>query len=174
MPEFLDVLNCFRDRSEQIEDGYSCPVRSRQSASTHGNEPRCIQLPNLAAKSSQEICYGYRYTEKKATETTHPWAIRQSGLYHQYDYATSISTLIVLGPLFESAFEKSVKTLLASPAGSEISPNPLLLHHMLLSTHLSDMRGYLEYFERQINPVVSFRRFLAIALLTPASGAGLP
>jgi hypothetical protein len=119
---------------------------------------RNIQI--VALIRIKEICYGYRYTEKKVSETAHPWVIRQSGLYHQYDYTSGRSTFIVLSPLVESAFEQSLKTLLASPAGNaEITTNPFLLHHMLVSTHLPDMRGYLLYFENQINPIVSFRGF---------------
>lgn len=108
-------------------------------------------------RTMSEICYGYRYTEKKQSEQGNPWRIRQSGLYHRLEFTTDRSIFILISPLENSSFEQHLIELLGSRTGkTELGKNPLLVHHMFISNHLPDMMGYLLYWEEELEPIVSF------------------
>lgn len=110
-----------------------------------------------ADQTPKEICYGYRYAEKKLDKSGHPWRIRQTGLYHRYNFDTSQSTLISISPLPDSRFEQRVAELITSSDGKlAVLANPMVFHHMLISTHLSDIKGYLLYFEEVLGPIVNY------------------
>ncbi|KAH8723313.1 hypothetical protein GQ44DRAFT_804389, partial [Phaeosphaeriaceae sp. PMI808] len=136
MPEIYDLLGCFCDRAAQTEEGFSSPLHLRQSSSV------C------------EISYGYRYAEKKPIKKGNPWVIRQSGIYHRLDLATGRSLYIVCSPVLQSAFEQRLFQLLnTSHFQMDVLTNPLLLHHMFVSTHLGDLRNYALHFEQQLERI---------------------
>lgn len=108
--------------------------------------------------SRVEISYGYRYAEKKPVKKGNPWVIRQSGIYHRHDLATGRSLYIVCSPVLRSAFEQRLFQLLnTSQFQMDVLANPLLFHHMFVSTHLGNLRNYALHFEQRLERIVSLR-----------------
>jgi len=91
----------------------------------------------------------------KTCDAGNPWRIRQTGIYHRVDPATSHSLLVVMSPLPLSAFEITLRGALSDSEGqSQLLSNPLLAHNMLIRIHLKGMRNYLEYIEKDLQKIV--------------------
>jgi hypothetical protein len=96
----------------------------------------------------KELGWVYKYSEKKDVKSGNPWRIRHTGIYHVYDRKRSKTTLIILNPSSTARFALYLhKILQEAPARSRIIANPMLIHAMLISSHLSSWREYLEHHE---------------------------
>ncbi|KAJ5650892.1 Mg2+ transporter protein CorA-like/Zinc transport protein ZntB [Penicillium longicatenatum] len=110
----------------------------------------CVPYTESRTGSCIEISYTIRYPEYKAK--VREWTIRQTGLYHKYDSATSQSTFILINPTPRSkAFLKAVELL--QNASSEKLTNPFWLHSVLFSTYLPAWRERMLELERQFLPL---------------------
>jgi hypothetical protein len=101
------------------------------------------------ANQIQELSYVFKYAECKEKCTGNPWRIRQTGMYHMHDRHRNTSVFVVVSPRPAARFETYLKNALHDPnVRSQILSTPLLLHTILISTHLSAWRNYLEYFDK--------------------------
>lgn len=108
-----------------------------------------VSLLTGMTDKSQELSYVLKYAQLKENSTGNPWRIRQTGIYHAFDRHRNSSVYVLVSPHPAAKFETYIKNVLRDPiARSRILSTPLLLHTMLISTHLSAWRNYLEYFEK--------------------------
>ncbi|KAJ5759043.1 Mg2+ transporter protein CorA-like/Zinc transport protein ZntB [Penicillium odoratum] len=87
------------------------------------------------------------------------WTIRQTGLYHRYDCATSRSTFVLINPTPRSKALLKAEDMLRNHC-SEIKNNPFWIHSVLFSTYLPAWRNSI--LERE-------RKFLTLASPTFAA-----
>ncbi|RMZ72166.1 Mg2+ transporter -like Zinc transport [Pyrenophora seminiperda CCB06] len=119
---FFQILSCFKDRYMPAEEGFAPAPRS--------------------------FGWVYKYSEKKPVQSGTPWRIRQTGLYHVFDRERAKTVLIIISPSPTAYFLTRILELLEQPQfRSTIRTSPMLLHPMLISSHLSSWREYLEYHE---------------------------
>ncbi|KAJ6095507.1 Mg2+ transporter protein CorA-like/Zinc transport protein ZntB [Penicillium sp. IBT 16267x] len=112
----------------------------------------CVPYTESRTGSCIEISYTIRYPEYKAK--VKEWTIRQTGLYHRYDSATSQSTFILFNPTPRSkAFLKADELL--RNADSEVKTDPFWLHSLLFSTYLPAWRERILELERQFLPLAN-------------------
>lgn len=115
---------------------------------------RIVQVHNASlftdtTDTSQELSYVFKYAELKEKSTGNPWRIRQTGVYHTFDRHRNTSVFVLVSPHPAAKFETYTKSVLRDPDNrSQILSTPLLLHTMLISTHLDAWRNYLEYLEK--------------------------
>jgi len=103
-----------------------------------------------------EFGWVYKYSEKKAVNTGNPWRIRQTGIYHFTDRKRARSVLFIIHPSPAAHFKDYFHQVLQQPqARLSLLSNPMLVHSMLISTHLSSWRDYLEYHEAKLLQLVS-------------------
>ncbi|KAH7076862.1 hypothetical protein BKA63DRAFT_291670 [Paraphoma chrysanthemicola] len=132
-PGFLNILASFRDRYLPTEEGYSSASQS------------------LFRDDRSEFGWVYKYSEKKAVSAGNPWRIRQSGIYHLTARNPRRSVLFIIHPSPSARFKNYLHQVLQQPqARFRLLSNPMLIHSMLISTHLSSWRDYLEYHETQL------------------------
>jgi hypothetical protein len=95
-----------------------------------------------------EFGWVYKYPEKKEVDSGSPWVIRQTGIYHIFNTETGRSTYIILNPSLNAKFRLNLqKNLQEQSFRSTLLLGGMLLHSMLMSTHFSDWREYLDYHE---------------------------
>ncbi|KAJ5923409.1 Mg2+ transporter protein CorA-like/Zinc transport protein ZntB [Penicillium verhagenii] len=122
----------------------------RSESSLDLEEAFCVPYTESRSGSCIETSYTIRYPEYKPKSKV--WTLRQTGLYHRYDYATSQSTFVLINPTPKSkAFRKAEELLRDN--GSEIASNPFWLHSVLFSTYLPAWRGRILELERQFLPL---------------------
>ncbi|KAJ5784530.1 Mg2+ transporter protein CorA-like/Zinc transport protein ZntB [Penicillium pulvis] len=112
----------------------------------------CVPYAESRTGFCTEISYTIRYPEYKAK--VKEWTIRQTGLYHRYDSATSQSTFILINPTPRSKALLKVEELLRN-AGAEVMTDPFWLHSVLFSTYLPAWRERILELERQFLPLAS-------------------
>ncbi|KAF2438505.1 hypothetical protein P171DRAFT_491170 [Karstenula rhodostoma CBS 690.94] len=129
-PGFLHMLACFRDRYLPTEEGFS-------------GAPQTIISPGRS-----EFGWVYKYSEKKDVRFGNPWRIRHTGIYQVHDHVRGKSVLIIVSPSPTAHFTSYLRdTLRQSQFRSILLANPMVIHTMLISSHLYSWRGYLEYQE---------------------------
>jgi hypothetical protein len=107
--------------------------------------------------ASQELGWVYKYSEKKAVKSGNPWRIRHTGIYHVHDRERSKTTLIILNPSPAAHFALHLRNILQqAQARAMIVATPMLIHAMLISSHLSSWREYLEHHETLLLDLVKF------------------
>ncbi|KAL4742701.1 hypothetical protein BDV11DRAFT_202562 [Aspergillus similis] len=107
---------------------------------------------------SLEIIYIIKYAFDKSPvdKGRDPWVLRQTGVYHKYEFATRSSTWLFLNPTTECRFQDRLKRCLLSPAErSSLQRNPLLIHSMLFGTFFPAWREYLKHLEGRMLPVAN-------------------
>jgi hypothetical protein len=104
-----------------------------------------------------DVTYLYKYAEERDGNKSDPWVIRQIGIYHQHDRQKDRSIIIVLSHSPDSKFVKHLKRSLSVASKRDLLvKNPLLLHASLVSHHLPNWKGYLEYYEKILLETVSY------------------
>ena len=99
-----------------------------------------------------EISYTLRYPEYKASEDY--WTIRQSGIYHQFNTATSRSLVILFNPAPRTKAHCEAERLLRdSPIIAE--SDPFWIHRVLLSVYSPAWRDYVKSLERRFLPIAN-------------------
>ncbi|KAL6231196.1 hypothetical protein BDW75DRAFT_49915 [Aspergillus navahoensis] len=107
---------------------------------------------------SIEIIYIIKYAFDKSPvdKGRDPWVLRQTGVYHKYEFATRNSTWLFLNPTTNCKFQDRLKCYLLSPAErSSLSHNPLLIHSMLFATFFPAWRDYLKHLEGRMLPIAN-------------------
>lgn len=127
---FLQMLTCFRARHLPTEEGSIAP-------------------PRMASGIEQfEFGWVYKYPEKKVVESGSPWVIRQTGVYHIFNTKIGRSTYIVLNPSINAKFKMDLQKVLQEQSfRSVLRLSGMLIHSMLMSSHLREWRDYLDYHE---------------------------
>lgn len=149
---YLQVLSGFRDRCLATEEAFSGAVRSTSTSTRFGTYNTTKKL-RLMLMRWVELGYVYKYSEKKEVKTGNPWRIRHTGMYHTCDRhdSRSTSTFVIVSPAPNSRFEIYLKDALRKEIiRAMVLADPVLIHTMLLSTHLGSWREYLERFESLI------------------------
>ncbi|KAL2867547.1 uncharacterized protein BJX67DRAFT_79635 [Aspergillus lucknowensis] len=141
---FWDLTSCFYDRHEGVEEAFCLPCTESHDGET------------------TEISYTIRYPEYK-TDRERPernsWVIRQSGIFHRFNTATSQSLFILLSPCPDSTAHKKAAEWLERHKKLDVSDR-FWLHDILLSIYLPPCRQYVASLEE---------RFLSIANRTFAT-----
>ncbi|KAL5001042.1 hypothetical protein BDV10DRAFT_199606 [Aspergillus recurvatus] len=107
---------------------------------------------------SIEIIYIIKYAFDKSPvdKGRDPWVLRQTGVYHKYEFSTRNSTWLFLNPTTDCKFQDRLKRYLLTPAErSSLSCNPLLIHSMLFGTFFPAWRDYLKHLEGRILPIAN-------------------
>jgi hypothetical protein len=103
-----------------------------------------------------EFGWVYKYSEKKADSAGDPWRIRHTAIYHIVDRKRARSVLFVIHPSPSAHFKVHLQQVLQQPkARLAVSSNPMLIHSMLISSHLSSWRDFLEHQETHLWQLVS-------------------
>ncbi|KAJ5701714.1 Mg2+ transporter protein CorA-like/Zinc transport protein ZntB [Penicillium malachiteum] len=110
----------------------------------------CVPYTETRTGSVIEISYTIRYPEYKPKAQR--WDIRQTGLYHKYDFTTGQSTYILINPNPRSKAFTKIEEWLFNPY-SEIQDNPFWLHAMLFSTYYPACRSRIMDLEREFLPL---------------------
>jgi hypothetical protein len=99
-----------------------------------------------------EVSYTLRYPEYKESEDK--WTIRQSGIYHRFDIATSKSLFVLFNPTPRSRAHNEVEKFL-SGSPSWTKREPFWLHRILFSIYTPAWRGYIGSLERRFLPITN-------------------
>lgn len=94
----------------------------------------------LDALTTLEIAYGLRYAELNSRQSTEPWSIRQTAIYHRFRANSMASTwvLISASQRAEQCIDRYVKSCV------DLSPlNPFEIHLILLDTIIANWRPYI-------------------------------
>ena len=85
-----------------------------------------------------------------------PWRIRHTGIYHLAQRNGARSVLFIIHPNPSAHFKNYLQQTLLQPSNrSIVLSNPMLIHSMLISTHLISWRDYLDYHETQLLQLVN-------------------
>ncbi|KAH6629840.1 hypothetical protein C7974DRAFT_194269 [Boeremia exigua] len=127
---FFQILAHFQDRHVATEESFAGASRSTYSS------------------NRLEFGWIYKYSEKKQVGAGNPWRIRHTGIYHVFDRAHGRTTLFVISPRPNAYFATHVKTIMQQAKHRALLlANPMLIHPMLVTSHLSLWQSYLEYHE---------------------------
>ncbi|KAL4960020.1 uncharacterized protein BDV14DRAFT_193313 [Aspergillus stella-maris] len=133
--DLLELPLSFFQKSNPLEEGFnSAPVFR-----LHAN--------------SIEIVYIIKYAFEKPLEEKgkDPWVLRQTGVYHKYDFTTKNSTLIFLNPTQQCQFQTRLMNLVRlQEQQAQLIQNPLLVHSILFGTFCAAWRDYLKHLESRI------------------------
>jgi hypothetical protein len=103
-----------------------------------------------------EFGWIYKYAEEKEVKYGNPWRIRHTGIYHIHNYKTARSTIFITFPSPTALFKCHLHQVVQQAAvRSIVLANPMLIHSMLISTHLHSWRSYFEYHETLLLKLVS-------------------
>ncbi|CAN9247976.1 unnamed protein product [Alternaria alternata] len=127
---FLHLLSCFRDRHLPTEEGFTGSSRLVETA------------------DKVEFGWIYKYAEEKKVKRGNPWRIRHTGIYHVHNRITAQSTIFIISPSPAAQFKCHLqKALQQTAVRSTVLANPMLVHSILVSTHLYSWKSYLKYHE---------------------------
>ncbi|KAL5339988.1 hypothetical protein BJX70DRAFT_407715 [Aspergillus crustosus] len=106
---------------------------------------------------SLETVYIVKYAFEKPFQEKgiDPWVLRQTGVYHKYDFATKSSTWVFLHPKPDCLFQKRLFDFIQSPQRAALHRNPLLIHSILFGTFFSAWRDYLKDLESRVLPIAN-------------------
>ncbi|MCJ1250174.1 hypothetical protein MMC30_007400 [Trapelia coarctata] len=130
-PRFVEFILLFGARSTEYE------IRPPQL--------HFRQIEGDCGKLAQETCagfecaYGLRYVELNHRQTTEPWSIRQTVVYHKFITETQSSTWLMIAPSESTQlqWDRYLKSF------RDISKtNPFEFHVILLDTALANWRPY--------------------------------
>lgn len=93
-----------------------------------------------------------RYPEYKPKDDK--WAIRQSGIYHRFNTATSQSVFVLFNPTPDSKVHCKADEWLLNHR-EEAGTEPFWLHRLLFSTYFPAWRQYIAALERKFLPVAN-------------------
>ena len=154
-PGFLQILTCFKDRHLPTEEAFSSASQSHFTDKRSGMSS-LIDIQIQCGNDCLEFGWVFKYSEQKAVTTGNPWRIRQTGIYHFADQKRARSTLFIIHPSPTAHFDAYLHQVLQQPdARLRLLSNPMLVHSMLISTHLSSWRDYLGYHEAKLLQLVS-------------------
>ena len=101
----------------------------------YGDGPYFIILSRIILLIGIELCYILRYVQRTGRET-HPWSMRQMGIYQKFDFSKKSSNWIFLQP-------SSQAKKLAMHRPHVQASHPLEAHIEILSSTLDAWRWYL-------------------------------
>ncbi|KAK6338059.1 hypothetical protein TWF696_001530 [Orbilia brochopaga] len=106
---------------------------------------------NISADSQDyEICYNLRYFERNGRDSGNGWSLRQTGVYHKYNYTKGKSVWIFLRPS-ERMTEMLEDTLRYDCAKSSIDTKAVLIYHAsFISSALRCWKDYLSCLEAKL------------------------
>jgi hypothetical protein len=97
---------------------------------------------------TSEFGWIYKYAEEKKVKRGNPWRIRHTGIYHVHNRITAQSTIFIISPSPAAQFTCHLQQALQKTAvRSTVLANPMLVHSILVSTHLHSWKSYLKYHE---------------------------
>jgi hypothetical protein len=97
---------------------------------------------------TSEFGWIYKYAEEKEVKRGNPWRIRHTGIYHVHNRKTAQSTIFIISSSPAAQFQCHLQQAFQQAAiRSTVLANPILVHSMLVSTHLHSWKSYLEYQE---------------------------
>lgn len=133
IPEILEVVRCFQDKTCNVEEAYS-------GASWH-----------RTTSNKREMAFVVKYPENNArTDGADPWSIRQTGVYQSFDVTTKTSVWILINPRHNTTAEKRLKDLLSSEEKLSTMEGQLpLVGLMALSTYFGNWRTYMAFYEKE-------------------------
>ncbi|KAL4905088.1 hypothetical protein BDW74DRAFT_167840 [Aspergillus multicolor] len=138
--DLLELPLSFFQKSVAVEEGFtSAPILK-------------------VGTESIEIIYIIKYAFEKPLDEKgkDPWVLRQTGVYHKYEFATKNSTWLFFNPTTECRFQDRLKRYLLSPAErAALRRNPLLIHSILFGTFFAAWRDYLKHLEGRMLPIAN-------------------
>lgn len=93
-----------------------------------------------------------RYPEYKPDDNE--WVIRQSGIYHRFNRATSQSLVVLFNPTRQSKAHRAAEEWLRKH-GQRVQNDPYWIHRILFATYLPAYRQYIAMLERQYLPIAN-------------------
>jgi hypothetical protein len=144
MPAFLEHLHAFGWRERREED-----------ASFGGGRFKIGFEPGAKKCSEFELCYTYKWAIKNGRKPdTDPfaWTMRQTSVYHKFQYNQKQSTWILVQPS-DAVYSRLQAVLKEDSSASEklveaIPTNPLKSHLLFLSAAGENWRNYYNQLEK--------------------------
>lgn len=147
---FWSLPSCFYNRNMDCEEAFCYPYTQNVNDSRLGETAPSHGVSRLVSNNSPEISYTLRYPEFKESENR--WVIRQSAVYHCYNFHTGRSTLVLFSPLVNSLAHQKAEQYLAG--GHDRAKGPFWLHEVVFSTYFPAWRQYITHMERELLPIV--------------------
>ncbi len=153
-PQFLDLLLSFATGNKESETGPGSMIIKHKLDGSYGKSPPVLQkLHFLTLKI--EMQYRLSYVEEVPGNSSHPWAIRQTGVYHHHVPNGSGSLWIFLHPRPNSSLQQRLEACALEWDRSEGSIDDWELTHILtLSSYFGDWRWYLKSLSADIEHIV--------------------
>ena len=155
-PFFLNHVHAFGSRDGSHEtDMFGCyfyriepdwGFRDASQEPFYGEQRRFGPVFQGVWLMCAELCYILRYVQKTGRDT-HPWSVRQTGVYQKYDFNEKSSNWIFLQP-------SSQAKRLATPKPDVPTENPLDTHVLILSSTVDAWRWYLKELDQKIRSLV--------------------
>ncbi|KAL4862469.1 hypothetical protein BDV12DRAFT_190391 [Aspergillus spectabilis] len=138
--DLLELPLSFFQKVIEIEEGFSAAPVFRHNG------------------DSFETLYIMKYAFEKPFQEKgkDPWVLRQTGVYHKYEFATKNSTWVFLHPKQDCEFQKRLMHFIQSPnQRASLHLNPLLIHSLLFGTFFPAWRDYLKELESRVLPIAN-------------------
>ncbi|KAL4876502.1 hypothetical protein BJY04DRAFT_210541 [Aspergillus karnatakaensis] len=108
--------------------------------------------------NSIETIYTMKYAFEKPLEEKgkDPWVLRQTGVYHKYEFATKNSTWVFMHAKHNCEFQKRLLDFIkCTEQRGSLYQNPLLIHSILFGTFFGAWRDYVKELERRVLPIAN-------------------
>ncbi|OCL06730.1 hypothetical protein AOQ84DRAFT_223520 [Glonium stellatum] len=138
-------------RNHRVQEGFIEVIRSFRYRECHTEEAFCGHWFSKTSIDHDEISYIFKYPERRYKTESEAWSIRQTAVYQAIDHQSKRSCWILLHPEYESKASECLKVALSvDERAAELIAQPLQQHIMLISTYLSNWRGYMEHHEEEL------------------------
>ena len=151
MPAFLDFLFSF-GKQEHAQDFYSSGF---QQEDWLVDIDKGLHIPELG-RSGREIrlCYSLRAVEPSKSHLDWPWSVRQTALYHSFDFESGQTTWIILKG--DQLMKKRIQSATTSKCTRDFQTNDqsfaatFAIHLLLCSWSGEHWRWYINFLEEAL------------------------
>src|SRR5436190_779183 len=171
MPTFLDFIFSY-GRQQYAQDFHFSGFRHE----TRMSEPeRRLEIPELDRSGRDiQVCYSVRSVERSESQQDWPWSIRQTSVFHSFDFESGQATWIVVKG------DQSMKNRIisATETQSTVEPNFFATHDQAFSSTFAahsilcdwsgeDCRWYINFLEGSVQEIT--RRTVSVTVSKPSS-----
>ena len=167
---FLNIIQAYGCKTrvdEKCWDGCYSYIREEAQKAEHSSrfgESNCHASRPSTDFEIWEFCYNLRYVERNGRNHGDPWSLRQTGVYHSYDYKSQKSIWIILQPS-TYVLEHIENVLRTLPRDDSLSRGGyMLLHCFILSSMERNWRDYIEDLQTRLDGLVSLIQTINIII----------
>lgn len=109
---------------------------------------------------SVELAYNLRYAHKHGRQLRDPWSIRHSAIYQRCEQKTKSTCCVIIQP--SEAFYCQLKQLLHLNGARSAPAITAVIHSAFLWDTERNWRQYINYLEKDLSTLVSWRQYFPL------------